>query len=78
MADQIAKVGSAASAAAAALEAEAGDAGEAFSGAKDPAEADLDRVIEDEMTKLEEAFEAKAADAAEVHTYLRDNYARYL
>ena len=30
------------------------------------------------MDKLEEAFEAKAADAAEVHSYLRDNYARYL
>jgi hypothetical protein len=78
VADQIARVSSATAAATAALETELADATEAFANAKGPAAGDLDTVIEEKMTALEEAFEAKSEDATEVHTYLTNNYARYL
>ena len=78
VAEQIARVSSATAAATAALETELADATEAFANAKGPAEGDLDTVIEEKLTALEEAFEAKNEDATEVHTYLTNNYARYL
>ena len=78
VADQIAKVGSATAAATAALEADAADASEAFASAKGPAEGDLDSLIDEKLEALESAFEAKNEDAMEVHTYLTNNYARYL
>jgi hypothetical protein len=78
VADQIALVSSATAAATAALENELTDATEAFSGAKGPAETDLDRVIEEKIDALDKAFDAKNEDATEVHTYLTNNYARYL
>jgi hypothetical protein len=76
--DQLAYVQSSTSAATAALKAEAEQAEEAFGDAKDPAEADLDGLIEEQLEALDAAFEAKKEDATEVHTYLTDNYARYL
>ena len=78
VANQIARVSSATAAATAALETELGDATDAFDGAKAPAESDLDGVIEQKMLALDEAFEAKKEDAEEVHTYLTNNYGRYL
>jgi hypothetical protein len=78
VADQIAFVQSATSAAAAALDAERAEAGEAFGNAKDPAEGDLDTLIDAKIDDLENAFEEKNEEAMEVHTYLMNNYTAYL
>jgi hypothetical protein len=78
VADQLAAVQSAASAATAGLETERDEALDAFQGAKGPAEADLDTLVEEKLEALTAAYEAKNEDAQEVHTYLADNYARYL
>jgi len=78
VADQLAVVQSATGTAHSALDAEREDATHAFHGAKDPAEADLDGLVDETLEALEAAFEAKNEDAMEVHTYLTQNYARYL
>jgi hypothetical protein len=54
------------------------EAEQAFEDARDPAEAQLDGKITTELLSLEAAFDEKNAAATEVHTYLTENFTRYL
>ena len=75
---QLAKVQSATAATITALNNERDEGNQAFSDAKGPALADLEAHVKEEMDALDIAFDAKTENATEVHTYLTNNFTRYL